>query len=53
MSTIFISARIPISGSGYDSMIILLTGGISVVTLLLVVVVICIGVAVIINKQEG
>ena len=56
MSTTFISAMVPMSGSSDDSKIILLVGGISVVTLLLVVVVvICIRGAVIIKikKQVG
>ena len=52
----YISASVPMPGSSYDSKIMLLVGGMSVITVLLVVVVVVfIGAAVIIKikKQKG
>ena len=51
----YISASVPMPGPSYDSKIMLLVGGMSVLTVLLVVVVVFIRAAVIIKikKQKG
>ena len=52
MFTMYISAMVQMSESSYDSRIILLVGGISVIMLFLVVIVISIGCAVVIKIKK-
>ena len=52
MSTAYISAVIPMSGSSHEDKIILLTGVMSVFTLLVVVVVVLMGGAIIIKIKK-